>query len=151
MKIILKPLGFKKKGINFHRLQNDMWMVFNFQSSSWNSESQPMIVYANIGLNYEMDSRLATRVRSPLAYVCHWQGRVPGNKGQAFEIGSDSQASETGRSVATRGLKILEEVRHRYPTPEAMLAEHSANRGADLDLTPWGRCEAGILQRELDR
>jgi hypothetical protein len=150
MTAILKPLGFKKRGTNFRRRQETDWMVLNLQSSSWNSEGRSMQVYGNLGLLYAVgEANLKDPKAGPAADLCHWQGRVPGNRGQAWLIDSDSIAVEAGQSIARNGLAILEQVVERYPTAEILLAAREHSRTLDRDLTGWSQCAFNIIRRDL--
>jgi hypothetical protein len=150
MQQFLKPMGFRKSGINFKRFQNRVWMMFNLQSSSWNVDGEPMTLYGNIGLHYSIDPKDQEPGKSPRASASHWQGRVPGNQGQAFTIHSEDEARQAGLRIAAGGLEILDTLLRRYPSPEEMLQAHVSDRFIDKDLNPWSSCLTGILRRELN-
>lgn len=72
---VLKPLGFRKSGLNFHRRHNDVIQVVNFQSSHGSSWDEKLF-YINVGLAFDVVCQLASIeiLEKPKEYECDSRG-----------------------------------------------------------------------------
>lgn len=121
MKAVLKPLGFRKSGTTFNKLVDDYWVVINVQSSQWNMDQDPMLIYINMGVCYGKDCvRISNLKTGPKEYECHWRERLPGNKQESWLIHSDSEAAAFGRIIAQGSLERISEYSKAYPTMESI-------------------------------
>lgn len=72
---ILKPLGYKKSGVNYHCRNEQVAIVINFQSSSA-SNSQEKQFYINVGLAFDeiRRQRHLDILEKPKEYDCDQRG-----------------------------------------------------------------------------
>lgn len=151
MKSILKPAGYRKSGMTFRKLNDDVWQVAQLQSSSRNTHSN-LVVYANVGLCYfGKESKSISNPKSgPKAYECHWNARVASSrKEQCWEIRSDREALAAAAEIADGTKNLLDAALNRYPTPERVFDTYRTHGFAvDRDLSPWACAYPGLILKQ---
>jgi hypothetical protein len=72
---VLKPLGFRKSGLNFHRRRNDVVQVVNVQGSHGSTWSEKLF-YVNVGLAFDALCHLtsSTILEKPKESECDERG-----------------------------------------------------------------------------
>ncbi len=145
MKGVLKPLGFRKQGMTFRKFDGERWLVINVQSSQWNMEHRPMVLYINLGVCYGKDnSRITNSKTGPHSSDCHWFERLPGNGIGCWEVHSDREASEFGSVIARRAISLISEFVQQYPSPNELMVEFNSE-GQRLDTQNLEQVPTGVM------
>lgn len=77
VKPFLKTIGFRKKGMNFYKKEDDLIFMFNFQNSQGNNFNQ-IKFFINCGVHStEIDKVIGkTELLEPKEYECYFRNRI---------------------------------------------------------------------------
>lgn len=113
---ILKPKGYRKKGIKFVADPGDVLLIIQLQSSS-SSMSDQKIMTANLGIfSKTLSAKMGYQISEPTVWVCHWQERVgwlmkdPTDKWWTIRTEDEAQAAglEVAGLLKEVGIPLLE-------------------------------------------
>jgi hypothetical protein len=101
----LKPLGFKKKGRDFYRVDEEPIAVINVQSSKWNSGADGQFTL-NLGRYFPALAKLEGNAASkeiPKEYDCSLRARIgmllPDNKDLWWDVSASTDSALLAKNV----------------------------------------------------
>ena len=105
---VLKPEGFKKKGNNFLKPENDVYLIIQLQSSMFSTQNDLQLT-VNLGVFSTLVEQFFSGLSNPSLVKCHWRERIGFLEEKNFDkwwtITNSDEAEIAGQEI----IKILQE------------------------------------------
>lgn len=114
---VLKPKGFKKKGNNFFKLENDVYLIVQLQSSISSAQNNLKLT-VNLGIFSTLIEQSFSALNNPSLVNSHWRKRIGFLDEKKFDkwwtITNSGEAEIAGQEITKilqeKGLLVLSEL-----------------------------------------